>query len=53
MNINAYREELRWKLTGGLLDLELSDETIDKILNSALREIRRYINTSEFITIPF
>ena len=34
MNMSAYREELRLKLTGGVLDLELSDSTLDSILNS-------------------
>ena len=53
MNMNAYREELRLKLTGGVLELELSDSTIDSILNSALREIRRYIDTTRIITIPY
>ena len=49
----AYREEIKLKLTGGILELELSDETIDQILNSALREIQRYITTTKLITIPF
>ena len=53
MNINAYREELRLKLTGGLLELELSDTAIDSILNSALRELRRYIDSTRLITVPF
>lgn len=53
MNMSAYREELRLKLTGGVLDLELSDSTLDSILNSALREIRRYIDSTKLITIPY
>lgn len=53
MDMNAYREELRLKLTGGLLELELQDETIDSILNSALRELRRYIDSTKIITIPY
>lgn len=53
MDMNAYREELRLKLTGGLLELELQDDTIDSILNSALRELRRYIDSTKIITIPY
>lgn len=53
MNMSAYREELRLKLTGGVLDLELSDSTLDSILNSALREIRRYIDSTKLLTIPY
>lgn len=49
----AYKEEIKLKLTGGLLELELSDETLDQILNSAMREIQRYITTTKLITIPF
>lgn len=49
----AYREEIKLKLTGGLLELELSDETIDQLLNAAMREIQRYICTTKLITIPF
>lgn len=53
IDINAYRDEIRLKLTGGVLDLELDDKTIDQIINSALREIQRYITTTKLITIPF
>lgn len=49
----AYKEEIKLKLTGGLLELELSDETLDQILNAAMREIQRYICTTKLITIPF
>ena len=53
MDITAYREEIRLKLTGGLLDLELDDVTIDRIIQSCLREVQRYICSTKLITIPF
>lgn len=53
MDITAYRDELRLKLTGGILDLELDDTTLDKIINSAFREIQRYIDTTRLATIPY
>lgn len=53
MDITAYRDEIRLKLTGGLIDLELDDVTIDKIIESCLREIQRYITSTKLITIPF
>lgn len=53
MDITAYRDEIRLRLTGGLLDLELDDVTIDKIIASCLREIQRYICTTKLITIPY
>lgn len=53
MDIAAYRDEIKLKLTGNLLELELDDATIDKVINSALREIQRYICSVEVMTIPF
>ena len=53
MDIAAYRDEIRLKLTGGLLDLELDDVTIDRIIQSCLREIQRYICSTKLLTIPF
>lgn len=53
MDITAYRDEIRLKLTGGLLDLELNDITIDKIILSCVRELQRYICSTKLITIPF
>lgn len=53
MNIEAYRDEIKLKLTGGVLDLEITDSAIDATINSALREIQRYIDTVAIKTLPF
>lgn len=53
MDIAAFRDELRLKLTGGVLELELDDATIDKIINSAFRELQRYIDTTRLATISY
>lgn len=53
MDINAYRAELKLKLFGNVLKCELNDSTLDSIINASLREIQRYINTTELITIPY
>ena len=53
MDITAYREEIRLRLTGGLIDLELDDVTLDRIIQSCLREVQRYICSTKLITIPF
>lgn len=53
MDISAYRDEIRLKLTGGLIDLELDDTTLDKIIESCLREVQRYICSTKLITIPY
>lgn len=53
MDIGAYRDEIRLKLTGNVLDFELDDSTLDRIINSALREVQRYIDTTKLITVPY
>jgi hypothetical protein len=37
MDRQAYRDEIIVRLTGGLIDLELSDEALDGCINSAFR----------------
>lgn len=37
MDIQAYRDELKLRLTGNLINLELSDEALDGCINSAFR----------------
>lgn len=39
MELSAYREELKLRLTGGIIDLELSDEALDGCINSAFRQV--------------
>lgn len=53
MDMQAIKEEVQLKLTGDVLDMELSDSSLTKIINSSLREIQRYIDTVALVTIPF
>lgn len=53
MDITAYRDEIKLRLTGGVLDTELTDDVLDRIINASLREIQRYICSTNLITIPF
>lgn len=53
MDISAIRAEVQLKLTGGILELELNEDTLNKIINASLREIQRYICSTKIITIPF
>ena len=41
MQMDAYVDEIKLALTGGVLDLEVDDSTLQKIVNSALREVQR------------
>lgn len=53
MHIDDFRDEIRLKLTGDILESELDDDTLNKIIKSALRELQRYINHARLITIPY
>ena len=53
MIISEYIDEIKNKLTGGLLELEIDDASISKIINNSLREIQRYIDSTKIITIPY
>lgn len=53
MKMSAYVDEIKLALTGGVLELEVDDATLQKIVNSALREVQRYICSTKLITIPY
>ena len=49
MTIEEYREEIKLKLTGYLLEMEINDPTLDRIIKAALREVQRYICSTNYI----
>lgn len=53
MELQGYLDEIKTNLTGGVLDLELTDDVLARLVNSALREVQRYIDTTKIITIPY
>lgn len=53
MDRQAIREEIELNLTGDVVDLDITDTTVDKIINMSFREIQRYIDSTRLITIPF
>lgn len=53
MEMEQFKEEIRLKLTGGIIHLELDDKALTAVINSSLREVQRYIDTTKFITVPF
>ena len=53
MVLSDYRDEIKLKLTGDLLESELDDNTIDRVIKSSLRELQRYISSSNLITVPY
>ena len=53
MDLSAYKDEIIFKLTGGILECELDDSSLDKVINAAFREVQRYIDTTVIKTIPY
>lgn len=53
MDRESYRKELEFKLSGGIIELELTEAQLDIILDNAFRETQRYIDTTRFATIPY
>lgn len=53
MDMASYIDTIKFQLTGGVLDCELTDESFQKIIMMALREIQRYINTTKIVTLPY
>ncbi len=45
--------EIRLELTANILELELDDKTLNQIIDKALRELQRYIDSTKFITVPY
>jgi len=42
MNAQEIIQEVKLELTGGVLELEIEDETIAMVIKKALRELQRY-----------
>lgn len=53
MQMQDYIDEIKLELTGGVLELELPDTTLAQVVNKALREVQRYITSTELMTIPY
>lgn len=53
MKMEEIIEEIRLYLTGGIVELEVDDKTLEKVVNKSLRELNRYCIESRIVTIPF
>ena len=53
MKLDEIIDELKIELTGYILDMEITDETLVSVVKKALRELTRYWDESRLITIPF
>lgn len=53
MDMKSYINEIKLKLGGSVLDLELNDSAFQQIIETSFREIQRYIDSTRLATIPF
>lgn len=53
MTLQDYVDYIKFNLTGGVLELEITDDNIANIVKLALREIQRYIDTTKYVTVPY
>lgn len=53
MTRQEYIDYIMLQLSGGLLELEIDETVIGKFVDAALVELRRYIDETKMITVPF
>jgi hypothetical protein len=53
MKLDDVLNEIKIELTGYVLEMEITDETLVSIVNKALRELTRYWDESHLLTIPY
>ena len=53
MKIEEILDEIKIELTGYVLDMEITDETLVSIVKKALRELERFWDETTMLTVPF
>lgn len=53
MKLDDILSEIKIELTGYILDMEITDETLVSIVNKALRELTRFIDETTMISCPY
>jgi hypothetical protein len=53
MTLEDILDEIKLELTGYILDMEISDETLVTVVKKALRELERFWDETTMITVPF
>lgn len=53
MELKDYINDIKLELTGGILQLEVDDKTLAKVVHKALKEVQRYSDETRFMTIPY
>ena len=53
MKLENVLDEIKLELTGYVLDMEITDETLVSVIQKSLRELSRYWDETTKITVPF
>jgi hypothetical protein len=53
MKLEDVIDEIKVELTGYILDMEITDETLVSVVKKALRELTRYWDESKLLSIPY
>ena len=53
MKLEDVLSEIKLELTGYVLDMEITDETLVSVIKKALRELERFWDETTMITVPF
>lgn len=53
MKLEELLDEIKLELTGYVLDMEITDETLVSVVKKSLRELERFWDETTMITIPF
>ena len=53
MKLEDVIDEIKVELTGYILDMEITDETLVSVVKKALRELTRYWDETHLLTVPF
>ena len=53
MKLEEILDEIKLELTGYILDMEITDETIVSVIKKGLRELTRFIDESHMVTCPY
>ena len=53
MKLEEILDEIKLELTGYILEMEITDETLVSVVKKALRELERFFDESTMITVPF
>ena len=53
MILSDYINDIKLELTGGIINLEVDDKTLERVVMKALKEIQRYSDETRFMTVPY